>query len=169
VSGFDPALTAEVADLLYREAYHLDHREWDRWLALYAQDAVYWAPALDGDEGFTDDPDNAVSLIYLDRAGIEARVFRIESGDSYANSPLPMTAHLVTNVHVLDAGEAGDTMIQAAASWLVRSFRRIEPAIMRAGRYDYRLRRGASGLLIAKKTVLVLDDRIIGPIDIFNI
>ena len=96
-------------------------------------------------------------------------MFRIESGDSYANSPLPMTAHLVTNVHVLDAGEAGDTMIQAAASWLVRSFRRIEPAIMRAGLYDYRLRRGASGLLIAKKTVLVLDDRIIGPIDIFNI
>ena len=36
MSGFDPALTAEVADLLYREAYHLDHREWDRWLALYA-------------------------------------------------------------------------------------------------------------------------------------
>lgn len=166
MSGFDAALTAEVTDLLHREAYHLDRCEWDRWLALYTDDAIYWAPALSGDDGFTDDPDNEISLIYLDRAGIEARVFRIESGDSFANTPLPMTAHLVTNVRVVDAG---DPLVQAAASWLVQSFRRTEPPITRAGLYDYRLRRGDSGLLIAKKTIQVLDDRIIGPIDIFNI
>ena len=109
MSGFDAALTAEVTDLLHREAYHLDRCEWDRWLALYTDDAIYWAPALSGDDGFTDDPDNEISLIYLDRAGIEARVFRIESGDSFANTPLPMTAHLVTNVRVVDAGVASPT------------------------------------------------------------
>ena len=54
-------------------------------------------------------------------------------------------------------------------SWLVNSFRRVEPPILRAGRYAYALRRAGEGLKIARKTVYVLDDRIVGPIDIFNI
>ena len=61
MSGFDAALTAEAAELLYREAYHLDRREWEAWLALYTDDAVFWAPAIAGEEGFSEDPDNDVS------------------------------------------------------------------------------------------------------------
>ena len=166
MSGFDPTLTAEVADLLHREAYHLDRREWSSWLALYAEDAIYWAPALTGEDGFTADPDNELSLIPLDRAGLEARVFRIESGDSYANMPLPMTAHLITNVRVV---RVDAELIEAAANWLVRSFRRTESPITRAGLYDYTLRREDRGLRILAKTIRVLDDRIVGPLDIFNI
>ena len=164
--SFDAALAAEAADLLYREARHLDRREWRAWLALYAGDAVFWAPALAGEEGFTEDPDNEVSLIYLDRAGLEARVFRIEGRDSFASAPLPHTAHVVGNVHVTGAEGAE---IAVSATWLVNSFRRAEAPILRAGRYAYTLRRTDSGLAIARKTVYVLDDRIVGPIDIFNI
>ena len=164
--SFDAALTAEAADLLYREARHLDRREWEAWLALYADDAVFWAPALAGEEGFSEDPDNDVSLIYLDRAGLEARIFRIEGRDSFASAPLPHTAHVVGNVHVTGIDGAD---IAVSATWLVNSFRRVEPPILRAGRYAYVLRRAAAGLVIARKTVYVLDDRIVGPIDIFNI
>ena len=166
MSGFDAALTAEAADLLYREAYHLDNREWEAWLALYTGDAVFWAPAIAGEEGFSEDPDNEVSLIYLDRPGLEARIFRIEGRDSFANAPLPHTAHVVSNVRAVGAS---GTEIEVSATWLVNSFRRIEPPILRAGRYAYTLRRADSGLTIARKTVYVLDDRIVGPIDIFNI
>ncbi len=166
MSGFDASLTAEAADLLHREAYHLDHREWDPWLALYTDDAVFWAPAMVGDGGFSEDPDNHVSLIYLDRTGLEARIFRIEGGDSYANAPLPHTAHLIANVRAV---EVEDTQIAVSATWLVNSFRRVEPPVLRAGRYAYTLRRTPGGLAIARKTVFVLDDRIVGPIDIFNI
>ena len=166
MSGFDAALTAEAADLLYREAWHLDNREWEAWLALYIEDAVFWAPAIAGEEGFSEDPDNDVSLIYLDRAGLEARIFRIEGRDSFANAPLPHTAHVVGNVR---AAETGDADIEVSATWLVNSFRRTDPPILRAGRYAYTLRRTDAGLAIARKTVYVLDDRIVGPIDIFNI
>ena len=166
MSGFDAALTAEATDLLHREAYHLDHREWQAWLALYTDDAVYWAPAIVGEEGFSEDPDNDVSLIFLDRAGIEARIFRIEGGDSFANAPLPHTAHLVSNVRIV---ETEGPEIGVSATWLVNSFRRVETPILRAGRYAYTLRRTEAGLTIARKTVFVLDDRIVGPIDIFNI
>ena len=166
MSGFDAALTAEAADLLYREAWHLDNREWEAWLALYTGDAVFWAPAIAGEEGFSEDPDNDVSLIYLDRAGLEARIFRIEGRDSFANAPLPHTAHVVSNVR---AAEADGADIEVSATWLVNSFRRTDPPILRAGRYAYTLRRTDAGLAIARKTVYVLDDRIVGPIDIFNI
>ena len=40
--------------------------------------------------------------MYMDRAGLEARIFRIEGGDLYATDPLPHTAHLVTNVLIHD-------------------------------------------------------------------
>ena len=166
MTGFDAALTAEAADLLYREAWHLDNREWQAWLALYTGDAVFWAPAIAGEEGFSEDPDNDVSLIYLDRAGLEARIFRIEGRDSFANAPLPHTAHVVSNVRAVGSGGAD---IEVSATWLVNSFRRTDPPILRAGRYAYTLRRTDAGLAIARKTVYVLDDRIVGPIDIFNI
>jgi len=65
--------------------------------------------------------------------------------------------------------ETAGTEIAVSATWLVNSFRRIEPPVLRAGRYAYTLRRTGAGLAIARKTVFVLDDRIVGPIDIFNI
>ena len=166
MSGFDAALTAEAAELLYREAYHLDRREWEAWLALYTDDAVFWAPAIAGEEGFSEDPDNDISLIYLDRPGLEARIFRIEGRDSFASVPLPHTAHVVSNVRVV---ETKGPEIEVSATWLVNSFRRVETPILRAGRYAYTLCRVESGLAIGRKTVFVLDDRIVGPIDIFNI
>lgn len=164
--SFDGPLTAEVADLLNREAYLLDRREWDDWLALYGEDAVYWAPAFASDDEMVSDPDNDVSLMYMDRNGLAARIFRIESGDSYASDPLPWTAHLVTNMLVTDV--RGDE-IDASASWLVHSFSRAYGSIQRGGLYDYTLRREATGLVIARKKIMVFDDRITGPLDFYNI
>ena len=156
----------QAADLLYREALYLDARRWDDWLALYTEDAVYWAPAMDGDEGWTDDPDNDVSLMYMDRAGLEARIFRIEGGDSYATDPLPHTSHMVTNV--LLNGER-DGLTRVTASWSVRSYQRVRGAVTRGGLYEYELRETPDGLGIAHKKIFIHDDRIVGPIDIYNV
>jgi 3-phenylpropionate/cinnamic acid dioxygenase small subunit len=160
------SLTEEVAEFLAREAYFLDRRMWAEWLALYADDAVYWVPALTGEDGFTSDPDNEISIIYLDRNGLESRIFRIEGGDSMATEPLPLTAHLVTNVlvHRSDGG-----LVEASATWMAHAFWRRRGAIVRGGLYDYALRRERDGLRIVKKVVKLMDDRIVGPIDIYNI
>jgi 3-phenylpropionate/cinnamic acid dioxygenase small subunit len=160
------SLTEEVTELLAREAFCLDRRMWAEWLALYTDDAVYWAPALSGEDGFTSDPDNEISQIYLDRNGIEARIFRIEGGDSMATEPLPLTAHLVSNVlvHRSDSGA-----IEATATWLVHTFWRRRGAIVRGGIYEYTLRREKGDLRIVRKVVKVMDDRIVGPLDIYNI
>ena len=59
---------------------------------LIPHDAVYWVPAMDGDEYWTEDPENDVGLIYMDRAGLEVRIFHIDSRDSNATDPTPYTA-----------------------------------------------------------------------------
>ena len=155
-----------ASELLYREAWCLDNKHWDDWLALYTDDAVYWAPAMYGDEGWTDDPDNDVSLMYMDKAGLEARIFRIEGRDSYATDPLPHTAHLVTNVLV--HGEE-DGLVRVSATWMVHSYARVRGGSVRGGQYAYGLRETAEGLRIASKKVFIHDDRIVGPIDIYNV
>ena len=159
-------IAAAAADLLYREALCLDTKRWDDWLALYEADAVYWAPAMVGDEGWTDNPDNDVSLMYMDRAGLEARVFRIESRDSYATDPMPPTAHLVANVLVHGAS---DGLVRVTATWLVHSYMRVRGAVTRGGLYEYGLRETGDGLRIARKKIFIHDDRIVGPIDIYNV
>lgn len=161
------SVTAEAAaELLYREAWCLDHKRWDEWLALYAEDAVYWAPAMVGDDAWTDDPDRDVSLMYMDRAGLEARIFRIESRDSYATDPLPHTAHLVANVLV-----HGETkgLAEVSATWLVHTYSRVRGATTRGGLYDCLLRPTPDGLRIVRKKIFIHDDRIVGPIDIYNV
>ena len=68
---------------------------------------MFWAPAVGMDGEYTTDPEASLNFIYIvGRAGLEARVFRVESGGSLASNPLPHTRHLVTNVVVDSDGPA---------------------------------------------------------------
>lgn len=155
-----------ATSLLTLEAALLDQRRWHDWLALYTEDSVFWAPAWKGDETWTTDPMRQVSLIWADRRNLEARIFRVEGGDSYASMPLPLTVHLVTGITIAASGEAG---IEARANWLVHGFLRTAGAILRAGRYEYKLRRAGADLKIAQKKIFIHDDPITGAIDFYNI
>ena len=69
-----------IQNFLYQEASALDDRRWDDWLAFYAPDVEFHMPAWDDDGELTTDPQKEVSLIYYpSRAGLEDRVFRIET------------------------------------------------------------------------------------------
>jgi len=159
-------LAESVASLLNLEATLLDRRRWHDWLALYTEDCVFWAPAWAGDETWTTDPMRQVSLIWADRRSLAARIFRVEGGDSYASMPLPLTIHLVSGVAVTSAV---DDTVEAQANWLVHSFLRISGTILRAGRYEFRIKRVGADLKIAQKKIFVHDDPITGAIDFYNI
>ena len=51
----------EAEDFLFHEADLLDRREFDQWLALFAEDGIYWLP-MDDD----DDPLMQSSILYDD-------------------------------------------------------------------------------------------------------
>jgi benzoate/toluate 1,2-dioxygenase subunit beta len=159
-------LHREVEDLIYREATLLDRKKWEEWLDLYAEDAVYWVPAWRSEEETTDDPDTQLNLIYLrNRGGLEDRVFRIESRDSYASVPLDRTVHLVGNVVVDDAN--GET-VAATANCIVHTYGK-KGGMTRASLYDYELRRIGGALKIARKKIIFIDDRLEGPIDVYHL
>src|SRR5690606_23103326 len=106
---------------LSREARHLDDREWDEWLAMYAEDCPFWMPAWDDDGELTEDPQSEISLIwYGRRAGLEDRVFRIRTERSSATIPDTRTSHHLSNIEVL---EQDDKSVKLRFNWHTMSVR----------------------------------------------
>ena len=156
----------EVSQFIGLEARLLDQRRWQAWLALFAEDVVYWVPAWATESELTADPRNELSMIYIrGRGGLEDRIFRIESGDSFASDPLDRTAHVIGSV-AARPGEGTD--IEAEAGWICHSFGSRGSRTL-AGQYDYTLRRTGEGLRIARKRVVLIDDKLEGPVDIYHI
>ena len=159
-------LRQDVTDLIYRESTLLDRRQWDEWIALYTEDAVYWVPSWANEEETTDDPELQLNLIYLrNRGGLEDRVFRIESRDSYASVPLDRTVHVVSNV-LLQTDNSAE--IEATANCVIHTYGK-KGGLTRASLYDFRFRRTDEGLRIVRKKITFIDDRLEGPIDVYHL
>jgi 3-phenylpropionate/cinnamic acid dioxygenase small subunit len=164
----DPQLYTEVASLLAREALLLDEQRWQDWLSLYTEDAVYWVPAWQSDFKLTDDPKIQLSLMYSEsRLGLRERVFRLESEDSFASVPPDRTTHITSNVLVTGVEDGGNT-VEASATWMVHSYG-VHGSATRGGRYRYTLRRMDGMLLIAKKTTILIDEKLEGPVDFYHL
>ena len=163
-----PEVLPECVDILYQEAAYLDERRWAEWLALYTQDAEFWIPAWDDTGQPTDDPRSQLSLIYYNsRAGLEDRVWRIESGTTIASVPMPRTCHLVTNIRITDML---DNQPHVSAHWQVQLYRPERQHISAYfGLYEYVLRPEQDGLNIAKKKIILLNDEIETVLDIYHV
>jgi len=158
----------EAEDLLYREALSLDRREWDAWLELYAEDAVFWMPAWRDETEPTADPEAELSLIYYrGRRNLADRVWRVRSGMSVASAPLPRSVHAITNV--LIEGSVGDRAEVSASFTVHRYDVRSERSHVFFGRYEYALVREASGWRIAAKKILLLNDVIPTVLDFYAV
>ena len=157
----------EIADdLLAREAMLLDRRDWDGWLALYAEDCVFWVPAWREDDTPVEDPDREVSHIYHDsREGLEERVLRLRTQRSVTTMPLWRTAHLVTGIV---AHNEGTGRIVADAAFSVSLFHpRTGVQHSLFGRSEVRLRQAGSAWCIARKKILVMNDLIPTAVDFY--
>ena len=162
----DAELEREVATLINREAMLLDRHRWDEWIDLYSEDAVYWVPSWASEEETTMEPETQLNLIYLrNRGGLEDRVFRIESRDSYASVPLDRTVHVIGNILV--EGADGDT-VEASANCLIHTYGK-KGASTRGSLYDFTFCRTEGALKITRKKITFIDDRLEGPIDIYHL
>lgn len=163
----DPRVHAQVCELIYREARLLDAQRWDEWLSLYCDDALFWVPAFRMDDSHTEDPASELNMIYIKgRGGLEDRIFRLRTEIALSATPVPRTSHLVGNV-LIDADDGRELSIHA--SWQVVWSNDVRGQQVRAGSYEYRLRRVGEDLRIARKKVLLLDPTIDGYFDVFAI
>lgn len=160
-------LLATIGAFLYREVRHLDDREFDDWLALYAPDCSYWMPAWDDDDALTTDPQREISLIYYpNRNGLEDRVFRIKTERSSASMPEPRTSHMLANIELL--AERGDEVdVRYNFHTLSHRFQKTEHYF---GTVFATLRQVAGGdWRFARKKVVLKDDYINQVVDIYHL
>ena len=156
------------SQVLFDEAAYLDQRYWPDWLALYTKDAEYWVPAWTDETTPTSDTQNELSLIYYtSKAGLEDRVWRIESGLSPASQPMARTCHLISNVRVTNAAEDQPSV---ASNWQVNLYKpEKQQSFQYYGFYEHVLRRSADGYLIAKKKITLLNDVVEDVLDIYHV
>jgi benzoate/toluate 1,2-dioxygenase subunit beta len=159
--------TSAVCSFLFREARHLDDRQWEDWLELYASDVEYWMPAWDDDDRLTEDPHSQISLIYYpNRDGLEDRVFRIRTERSSASMPEPRTNHMLTNVEVL--AERGDAVdVRYNFHTLSHRYKTTDHYF---GTTFVTLRKSDDGaFLIARKKIVLKNDYIRQVVDIYHL
>lgn len=157
-----------VIELLLEEADAIDQRRWDDWLDLYEEDAVYYAPAWEGDNDLTSDPLREISLIYCgNKQRLADRVWRIRSNLSSSLARMPRTCHLVTNIRVAASDEGS---VAVTANFHTNTFKHEEKeSTAFFGRYQYQLKRQGEKLTIQHKKIIVYNDIIPRQMDIFNI
>ena len=99
-----PALQHEVEQFLFAEATLLDDRQWRRWFMLLADDLHYWMPLRRnvGPRERAHEYSSAHQSAHFDdnKASIDMRIRRLESGMAWAEEPPSRTRHMLSNVRV---------------------------------------------------------------------
>lgn len=161
------ALLAAGTELLNREALYLDERRWDDWIALFQEDCIFWAPAWKTDTELTDDHVREISIFYFkSRAGLEDRVWRIQSGEAPSLNPLPRTTHTISN-SVLETGATADAMTLHSAWTCHVFFLRNRTQHVFFGRRTDELVRVDDEWRIQHKRVVLMNDYVPAMIDVF--
>jgi 3-phenylpropionate/cinnamic acid dioxygenase small subunit len=158
----------QAAAFLFKEARHLDKGEWAEWLSMYREDAVYWLPAWRDEYETTANPQTEVSLIYHNtRLGLEERIARIESRKSITALPLPRTLHQISNVELC---ATTPEYIETEATFAVHVYDpRTAKEHTRYGRYEHVIFKGSDTLQVAKKKIILVNDRVPAVLDFYSI
>lgn len=160
------ALQGEVERFIFDEAAMVDQGRWQEWLEMYTEDMVYWAPSWVSENELTSDPEGEVSIIYMSsRKELEHRIWRFTSGESPASYPLPRTNHIISNVRVLQ--DTADRVV-AASNWLTQCYRNKEQFLY-GGYYEHTLARTRDGFKISAKKVVLLNDVVLGYVDVYHL
>jgi len=146
----------EVEQFYYAEAAMLDERRLSDWLALFTPDVHYWMPirrtvmASDLENEFT--KPGAMALFDDDRAMLELRVKKLDTGYSWSEDPPSRTRHIITNVRVLE--QKGDELTVESNFHLYRTRLESDEDSWIGRRRDV-LRRADGQLRIAKRHIFL--------------
>jgi 3-phenylpropionate/cinnamic acid dioxygenase small subunit len=151
--GLDLVLLAEVEQFLYREARLLDEQRFHEWLDLFTDDVRYWVPVresvLGGPEIALEEDTLALAHFDDDRAMLEQRVRRLDTGLAHSETPASRTRHLISNVEVEGDGDE----VVAYSNFLLFQSRREHADYFFLGRREDLLRRVNGAWRIARRKV----------------
>jgi len=138
---------AAFEEFIIHEARLLDERRFRDWMALFADDATYWVPAVPDQKS----PFDQASLFYDDRDLMKTRVDRLEHLRIHVQTPPSRTAHLVGNV-VVEQADDGKGEFTVGSTLIMVEYRDDTQRVF-AGRQHHRLRRDGDSFRIVQKRV----------------
>lgn len=146
-----------VEQFLYRQAALLDERDWEGFIALFAEDGLYWMPATpDQTTG-----DGVPSIFYEDRDLMQVRMKRVMHPHAWSQAPDWATNHVVSNVMIESAdARTGDVVVRSRFHMM--EFRR-DASRHFAGAYRHHLVRTRDGYRIKQQRVDMVNGE--GPYD----
>ena len=117
-----------VEQFLYREARLLDERRFHEWLDLLTGDVRYRMATranryertsksiaiLDAARHVEEDPEgeDALAVLDEDKASLEGRVARLDTGMAWAEDPPSRTRHFIANIEVSRTGVADEVEVR---------------------------------------------------------
>jgi len=145
----DPVFVRRVEEFLFHEARLLDEREFEAWMALFADDGIYWIPATPGQI----DPLGEVSIAYEDRQLLDVRVRRLRHPENYADQPPMRTRRVIGNV-MLEEGDAAESVVRS--NFTLVEIQNDEQRMF-AGEYVHTLKAAGDSFRIVQKRVNLLN------------
>lgn len=138
----------ELRDFIEHEAELLDEQRFDDWAALYADDAVYWAPAARDQSSWL----NHVSLLYDDKHTIKIRVQRLNHPMIHCQDPRSTCVRVLSNFKLDWASDDGD-QYRVRSKFIMLEDRPGADRRFFGGRLTHTLRRCGDRLEIVLKKV----------------
>lgn len=147
----------EVEQFLYRQAELLDEKRWDDFIALFADDGMYWMPAAP--EQTTGE--GVPSIFYEDRNLMTVRMKRVTHPHAWSQSPMWGTSHLVSNI-AIEKEDPRTGELTVRSRFHMMEFRR-DASRHFAGIYRHQLVRENGGYRIKLQRVDMVNGQ--GPYD----
>lgn len=155
-------LRLDIEATFFKEADLLDERKFDDWLELFSDDLKYRMPiarnlsARDIDREYLS---GKLDVQWMDegKATLAMRVAQIKTGSHWAEEPPSRTAHVVTNVRVIEAMPSLESADEATTScrFIVYRNRGSDQEDTLIGRRMDRLRRHQGEWQICERTILI--------------
>jgi 3-phenylpropionate/cinnamic acid dioxygenase small subunit len=159
----------EVEQFLYREARLLDDRRFHEWLKLFTDDVRYWMggrknrypksskaiaildPAPYDEDDLT--KEDELAIFDEDKASLDARVRRLDTGMAWAEDPPSRTRHLIANIELEPADIESE--LKAYSNFVVyRSRAETEQDFYVGARQDVLRRVDGSWKIASRKIIL---------------
>lgn len=161
----DPRLTelrAEIEDLLFLEAEHLDERRYEAWLELFADDLVYFMPIRRNVKYGNYEHENTREGIDAcwfdeDKWTLTKRVEQIRTGIHWADEPQSRVSHLISNVRVAEVLPSLDapSELLVKSHFLIYQNRVATETTLFAGRREDRFRNIDGAWKIVRREILL--------------
>ena len=145
----DPVLLESCRGMLHLEARLLDEGRFVDWLALFAEECLFWVPGSAGG-----DPKREIAVAFDDRRQLEGRIYRLRTGYAWSQVPRSRTSRIVSNVEVF-RGES-DAVCMVRSSFLVTELRNGETRTF-AGWNAHRLALSGNGWKFLVKQINLID------------